>query len=80
MATRNTEDMRRWQPRGLEHTGLFLISINPAWLLNEISRKNATEKRQAPKLTLPYESLGIETRESNFLFALLHTHTVQFEL
>lgn len=30
MATQSSEDMRRWQPRRPEHTGLFLISINPA--------------------------------------------------
>lgn len=44
MATWSSENMRRWQPRGLEHAGFFLISINPAWLLNELSRKNASLK------------------------------------
>lgn len=36
MATQSAEDMKRWQSMGLEHAGLFLISINPAWLLNEL--------------------------------------------
>lgn len=54
MASQSTEDMKRWQPGGLEHADLFLISINPAWLLNEFPRKKkAKEKRHAPKLTLP---------------------------
>lgn len=52
MATRSAEDIRRWQPRGLESTGLFLISINPAWLLNELSSKRATAKKKAPKANI----------------------------
>lgn len=49
MATRSAEDMRRWQPRGLEHAGLFLISINPAWLLNELSSKKGYRKKASPQ-------------------------------
>lgn len=76
MATQSAKDIRRWQPRRLERTGLFLISINPAWLLNELSSKRATAKRKPLTLTLPYNSLGIETRESNVLSALLHKYIV----
>lgn len=70
MAPRSAEEMRRWQPRGLEHAGLFLISINPAWLLSFPAKraKEKEKKNRPPKLTLPYESQGIETGKSNFLF------------
>lgn len=38
------------------------------------------KKGKAPKLTLPYESLGIETRESNLLFCPpLYTYSLNSE-
>lgn len=53
MATCST--VRRRQPWGPEHAGLFLISINPAWRLIELSRQKLLEKEsKGPKLTLPY--------------------------
>lgn len=44
MAIRSVEDMKRWQPRGIDHADLFLISVNHAWLLNELSIKKTTAK------------------------------------
>lgn len=54
MATWNSEDMRRWQLRGLERADLFLISINPAWLLNVLSRKKRLQEKncKAPKANI----------------------------
>lgn len=52
MATQSAEDIRRWQSRRLEHTGLFLISINLAWLLDELSSNRlhrVTEKKASPQ-------------------------------
>lgn len=52
MATHSAKDIRRWHPRRLESTLLFLISINIAWLLNEFSSKQSTAKKKAPKANI----------------------------
>lgn len=46
MATQTAEDIRRWPPRALVRKGPFLISINPDWVLNELSSERATEKKK----------------------------------
>lgn len=52
-------------PSVFRQAGLFLININPASLL--IKHSSTNEKNKALKLALPYLSLAMETRESNFL-------------